>query len=136
MSRIGILFVTLMAPMAALGQMQVVSTSPTLNAIAATTTTVSVTFDRAVNTATVTPSTFRVSGQWSGAGDGAFSFSNGDKTVTVTPVKERATSMANRIASCRCAMHRAPARGCAPSGSGDPRSDRALNLQLRSERPA
>jgi hypothetical protein len=42
-SRIGILLVTLMAPMAALGQMQVVSTSPTLNAIAAPTTTVSVT---------------------------------------------------------------------------------------------
>ena len=87
MLRIGILLVTLMAPMAALGQMQVVSTSPTLNAIAAPTTTVSVTFDRAVNTATVTASTLRVSGQWSGAGAGAFSFSNGNKTVTVTPVK-------------------------------------------------
>jgi hypothetical protein len=76
-----------MAPMAALGQMQVASTSPTLNAIAAPTTTVSVTFDRAVNTATVTASTLRVSGQWSGAGAGAFAFSNGNKTVTVTPVK-------------------------------------------------
>ncbi|MFN8642640.1 MAG: FG-GAP-like repeat-containing protein [Candidatus Binatia bacterium] len=58
-----------------------------MNTIAPTTSTVSVTFDRAVTPGTVTGATFRVSGQWSGAGPGAFSFSNGNKTVTVTPTK-------------------------------------------------
>ena len=87
MSRTVILLVALMTPLAALGQMQVVSTSPSLNAIAATTSAVSVTFDRALNPATITGATFRVSGQWSGAGPGAFVFSNGNKTVTVTPTK-------------------------------------------------
>jgi hypothetical protein len=84
-SRIGILLVTLMAPMTALGQMQVVSTSPTLNAIAAPTTTgVGDLRPRREHRDGDSIDAARL-GQWSGAGRGAFSFSNGNKTVTVTP---------------------------------------------------
>jgi hypothetical protein len=76
---------TLVLPSAALGQLQVVSHSPTLNAFAAPTVSVSVTFNQAVNTSTIDLDTFRVAGQWSGRAEGTYSFSNGNMTVTLTP---------------------------------------------------
>jgi hypothetical protein len=69
----------------ALGEMQVVSTSPARNRVAVGTTLVSVTFDRPVQTATVNASSFRVHGRWTGRADGILSFSNGGQTVTLDP---------------------------------------------------
>jgi hypothetical protein len=69
-----------------LGDMQVLSTSPLRHRnFVPWTTTVSVTFDRPVQPATVTESTFRVHGRWSGRADGVLEFSNGNRTVTLTP---------------------------------------------------
>ena len=48
-------------------------------------TTVSVTFDRAVQRASITAASFRVVGRWSGRASGPIAFSNGDRTVTLTP---------------------------------------------------
>ncbi len=73
---------------AAAAQMQVVSTSPSNNATAATTDSVSVTFDRAVNTGTVTAATFRVFGRVSGTKSGVFTFSNANQTVTLNPTED------------------------------------------------
>ena len=75
----------LLFPAAGWAQMQVVSTSPTLNAMAPVTTTISITFDRQVDVPSVTVSSFRVYGQWSGPAEGSFSFQNGNQTVTLTP---------------------------------------------------
>lgn len=72
-------------PTAAVGQLQVVSTTPTLNAVAAVSASVSVEFDQPLNTATIDIDSFRVYGQWSGAVRGTYSFSNGNRTVTLTP---------------------------------------------------
>jgi hypothetical protein len=69
---------------AASAQMQVVSTSPTLNANAGENSVVSVTFDRALDTATVNASNFRVFGRVSGTKGGMLSFPN-SATVTLTP---------------------------------------------------
>jgi hypothetical protein len=70
----------------ALGELQVVSTSPLRNrGMVPWTTAVSVTFDRALQTATVNQSTFRVHGRWTGRADGVMSFSNGNRTVTLVP---------------------------------------------------
>ena len=69
-----------------LGELQVVSTSPVRNRNGVPLdTAVSVTFDRAVQTSTVSPSTFRVHGRWSGRADGILSFSNAGRTVTLDP---------------------------------------------------
>ena len=68
------------------GDMQVVSTSPVRHqGHVSRDTTVSVTFDRPLQTATVNSSTFRVYGRWSGRADGVLSFSNGGQTVTLDP---------------------------------------------------
>jgi len=75
----------LTSPAVALAQLQVVSHAPALNAPAATTAAISVEFDQAVDTATVDVASFRAFGVWSGPVRGTFSFSNGDKTVTLTP---------------------------------------------------
>src|SRR5262249_46608811 len=66
-------------------QLTVVSHDPTLNENADKTATVSVTFDRGLDTSTVTHPTFRRFGRGSGTASGALAFSNGDKTVTLTP---------------------------------------------------
>lgn len=66
-------------------QLTVASHSPTLNQTVATTSSVSVTFDRALKTSTVTADTFRVFGRGSGTASGALVFSNGNQTVTLTP---------------------------------------------------
>ncbi len=68
-------------------QLSVVSTNPVLNQSVAVNAPVSVTFDKALNTATVTASSFRVFGRGSGTASGTLSFSNGDKTVTLTPTQ-------------------------------------------------
>ena len=68
------------------GELQVVSTSPLRHRGAVPwNTSVSVTFDRPLQTATVNTSTFRVYGRWSGRADGILSFSNGGQTVTLAP---------------------------------------------------
>ncbi len=70
------------------GTLTVVSTSPARHVgSAATSSALSVTFDRAVNPATVTAASFRAYGRWSGPVSGAFSFSNGNQTVTLTPMR-------------------------------------------------
>jgi len=76
---------TFSCPALALGQLQVVSHSPSLNAFAGVGTTVAITFDQPLNTATVNSNSFRVWGQWSGPAIGTLSFSNGDQTATLTP---------------------------------------------------
>src|SRR5687767_13047131 len=69
-----------------LGELQVVSTTPLRHqGHVPRNTTVSVTFDRPLQTATVNLSTFRVYGRWSGRADGVLSFSNGGRTVTLDP---------------------------------------------------
>lgn len=42
-------------------------------------------FDKAVDTASITPTTFWAFGRWSGAVTGSYFFSNGNKTVTLRP---------------------------------------------------
>jgi hypothetical protein len=76
---------SMLAPSLAAAELVVVSHAPVLNGIAATTASVSVTFNQAVDTASVNDNTFRVYGHWSGPARGTFSFSNGDKTVTLDP---------------------------------------------------
>jgi hypothetical protein len=72
----------------ALVDMQVVSTSPVRHRVGvARGTTVSVTFDHPLQTATVNSSTFRVRGRWSGRADGALSFSSDGRTVTLVPTR-------------------------------------------------
>ena len=65
--------------------LQVVSTDPPRNLAAAPTTTVSITFDRAVQTSSITADTFRVFGRTTGTASGPLTFSNGDTTVMLTP---------------------------------------------------
>ncbi len=61
------------------------STSPASNATAPRTTTISVTFDRAVTLGAFDGSTFRVFGRGTGTASGSFALSNANKTVTFTP---------------------------------------------------
>jgi hypothetical protein len=63
----------------------VVSTSPVRLAVAPATTAVSITFDQALLTSSVTPSSFRVFGRSSGTKTGTLTFSDTDHTVTLTP---------------------------------------------------
>ena len=64
----------------------VASFTPTAQSIGASVgTTIAVTFDRAVKRSTVTSRSFWAFGRWSGNALGAFTFSNGDRTVTLTP---------------------------------------------------
>jgi hypothetical protein len=74
---------------AVLVDLQVVSTSPLRNRNAVPrSATVSVTFDRAVQPASVTQSSFRVHGRWSGKANGTFAFSNEGRTVTFDPARD------------------------------------------------
>src|SRR5689334_21645093 len=63
----------------------VVSTSPVRHTMAPAATAVSITFDQAIVQSSVTHASFRVFGRASGTVIGPFTFSNGDKTVTITP---------------------------------------------------
>jgi hypothetical protein len=70
----------------AFDEMQVVGTRPIRNRVGVlANSTVSVRFDRPVQTATVNSSSFRVHGRWSGRADGLFSFSGGGRIVTLDP---------------------------------------------------
>jgi hypothetical protein len=84
-ARLIIAAAALAMPSVAFAQLSVVSTTPALNATAATTAAVVINFDRALDTSTVDADSIRIFGQWSGAVQGSFAFSNGDQTVTVTP---------------------------------------------------
>ncbi len=66
-------------------QLQVISTSPLRNRPAAPDSSVSITFDRALDPSSIDASSFRVFGRSSGAKAGTRLLSNGDKTVTMTP---------------------------------------------------
>jgi FG-GAP-like repeat/Bacterial Ig-like domain/FlgD Ig-like domain len=77
---------SLPSPAAAGGvPLAVVSTAPARHTMAPVGTSITVNFDRPVATATITASSFRVFGRWSGTKSGAFSFSNGNQSVTFTP---------------------------------------------------
>lgn len=68
------------------GNLVVVSVSPAPRTMSASTiASIEIEFDRAVNRNTIDKDSFWAFGRWSGAADGEFSFSNGDRTVTLTP---------------------------------------------------
>ncbi len=67
--------------------LQVVSTTPVLNTSAPRATTITITFDKALEASSIDASTFRVFGRGTGTVTGAFSFSNANKTVTLAPTK-------------------------------------------------
>ena len=70
----------------ATGELQVVSTSPVRHrGSVPRDTSVSVTFDRPLQPATVNSSTFRVYGRWSGQAVGVLTISNDSQTVTLVP---------------------------------------------------
>lgn len=72
-------------PAVAAAQLQVVSHAPASNAHAPASTTISVTFDRALNTSTIDVDSFRAFGRGGGAIRGSWAFSNGNTTATLTP---------------------------------------------------
>src|SRR4029077_15870470 len=76
---------TVLLPAVASAHRRVVTTGPARNEVAPPTASVSIEFDRAVDTSTVSFTTVRVFGIGSGPARGTFSFSNGNKTVTLTP---------------------------------------------------
>jgi hypothetical protein len=65
--------------------LQVVAVSPLRLAVAPTTAAVTITFDRAVQPASITAASFRAFGRQSGAVSGPFAFSGGNTSVTLTP---------------------------------------------------
>ena len=65
--------------------LQVVSLSPVRLGVAPRTAAVTITFDRAVDHASITSSSFRVFGKQSGTATGPFTFSPDDTSVTLTP---------------------------------------------------
>src|SRR5262245_5475395 len=70
----------------ALAQLTVTSTQPALNgANVDRTTAIVVNFDRAVDRTTFAGRNFGAFGRWSGPVLGPVTFSNGDRTVTLTP---------------------------------------------------
>lgn len=75
-----------MALPAVAGTLSVVSHTPARNSSTALPgTSIAVTFNLPLNTATVTATSFRAYGRWSGPASGAFAFSNANQTVTLTP---------------------------------------------------
>ncbi len=68
-------------------QPDVVSTSPVRNTMAAANTAISITFDEALLTSSITTSSVRVFGRATGTATGPIAFSNGDKTLTLTPAR-------------------------------------------------
>lgn len=68
--------------------LNVTSVSPVSNTnVAPRSAPISVTFDQPVMTSTVTGASFRAFGRWTGPIAGTFSFSNADRTVTLTPTR-------------------------------------------------
>jgi len=88
--RTGLLLLSLLLPLvgtagSAATDLQVTGVVPAQNSGASVNTTVSVTFDLPLATASITSASFRVFGRSSGTASGIFSFSNGDRTVTFDP---------------------------------------------------
>src|SRR5262249_9052818 len=82
------LALSLTAPHAALAAPpNVVSTVPVRHTFAPSDTTISVTFDQALQTSSINSSSFRVFGRSTGTATGTIAFSNGDQTLTFTPSK-------------------------------------------------
>jgi FG-GAP-like repeat/Bacterial Ig-like domain len=65
--------------------LQVVGTTPAPNGMAPATTAITIDFDRAVKTSSVDHASFRVFGRGTGTKTGAFTFTNGNQSVTLTP---------------------------------------------------
>jgi len=64
----------------------VTSVSPASNSLSApVTTAITVTFDRAIDPASISPASFWAFGRWSGPAEGIFSFPAGGNSVTLTP---------------------------------------------------
>ena len=81
-----IAIVVLAAAAAAQAQLNVTGVSPSSNALSAgRETSISVTFDQAVDTGTVTTASFWAFGRWTGPAEGVISFSDADQTITLTP---------------------------------------------------
>jgi hypothetical protein len=85
--RTALVLMALFAARAAVAQsLSVVAVSPPPNALAVPAgSSISVTFNKAVNPSTITPARFWTFGRWSGTASGTFAFSNGNATVTFTP---------------------------------------------------
>src|SRR2546422_5857676 len=73
------------APTTGAGALQVVSTSPVRHTFAPAGTTIAITFDQPLMLSSITASSFRVFGKATGSVAGSIAFSNGDKTLTLTP---------------------------------------------------
>ena len=84
-----IVVVTASVTAATAADLQVVSVEPAAHTVVAPrNSAIVVHFDKPVNPASVTAlNSFWAFGRWSGTVNGAFSFSNGDKTVTLTPAR-------------------------------------------------
>src|SRR5262245_41643117 len=67
------------------GTLAVVRSQPASVSVAPVTTAVTVDFDRPVDLSSVTTSTFRVFGRYSGPARGSYSFAHGARRVTFTP---------------------------------------------------
>lgn len=80
--------ILLMSSIAVAQPLQVVAVSPAANALsAARSTSITITFDRPVNPASIGPASFWAFGRWSGAASGSYSFSQGNTQVTLSPSK-------------------------------------------------
>jgi hypothetical protein len=80
-----VLWLTLAALPAAAADLQVVSHTPARHTMAPSTASITIHFDRALLTATITPASFRVFGRASGPASGPLTFSQDDRSVTLTP---------------------------------------------------
>jgi hypothetical protein len=75
-----------MVPQVVMAQMNVVSTTPVVNAQnVSRTTPITVRFDRPIDRATFVAPDFACTGRWSGPVHGVVTFSNSDRDVTLTP---------------------------------------------------
>ena len=98
--------VAALAASAAAGELQVVATDPPRHAgTVAAGTAIAITFDRPLAQPSITAASFRAFGRSSGTVTGAFGFSGGDQTVTLTPSRPFApgetvwVNLANTIAA-------------------------------------
>jgi len=82
---IAVVVATLLASRTAQAQFSVVSVSPLPRTMAERAADISITFDRPVDRGTVTTDSFWAFARWSGAVHGDISFSNGDRTITLSP---------------------------------------------------
>ena len=79
------LVLLLAAPTTGAAALQVVSTSPVRHTFAPAGTTIAITFDQPLMPSSITQSSFRVFGKATGPVAGSIAFSNGDRTLTLTP---------------------------------------------------